>query len=135
VTGVCIPTGNVKILLATVYKSPTPKLNDTDITELLKFRNKSILVGDLKAKYRFWNSTVPNLLWGGGTLVSIDANYFRISAPQHPTHHSHAGNGDVLDIVVHHNIRLSHVSDILHHLPTIFHIRIMLQQKKPPETT
>jgi hypothetical protein len=53
-------------------------------------------------------------------------NKFEISAPQCPTHYSHAGNGDVLDIVVHKNIRLSDVivSDILDsdHLPIVFHI-------------
>jgi hypothetical protein len=43
-----------------------------------------------------------------------------------PTHYSPAANGDVLDIVVHQNIRVSDViaSDILDsdHLPIIFHI-------------
>jgi hypothetical protein len=54
------------------------------------------------------------------------ANDFEISAPLNPTHYSPAENGDVLDIVVHQNIRLSHVivSDILDsdHLPIVFHI-------------
>jgi hypothetical protein len=53
-------------------------------------------------------------------------NEFGISAPQCPTHYSHAGNGDVLDIAVHKNIRVSDVivSDILDsdHLPIVFHI-------------
>jgi hypothetical protein len=51
-------------------------------------------------------------------------NEFEISAPQCPTHYSHVGNGDVLDIVVHKNIRVSDVtvSNILDHLPIIFHI-------------
>jgi hypothetical protein len=44
-------------------------------------------------------------------------------APQCPPHYSAVGNGDVLDIVVHKNIRLSNViaSDILDsdHLPII----------------
>jgi hypothetical protein len=51
---------------------------------------------------------------------------FEISAPQCPTHYSTAGNGDVLDIVVLQNIRLSDfvVSNILDsdHLPIVFHI-------------
>jgi hypothetical protein len=46
--------------------------------------------------------------------------------PQHPTHYSPAGNGDVLDNVVHQNIRHSYViiSDILDldHLQIVFHI-------------
>jgi hypothetical protein len=45
-----------------------------------------------------------------------------------PTHYSPAGNGDVLDIVVHKNIKVSDVivSDILDsdHLPIIFHILV-----------
>jgi hypothetical protein len=56
----------------------------------------------------------------------FDASDFEISAPQCPNHYSPVGNGDVLDIVVHKNIRLSNVivSDILDsdHLPIIFHI-------------
>jgi hypothetical protein len=46
--------------------------------------------------------------------------------PQCPTHYCPAGNCDVLDIVVHKNVRLSEViaSDILDsdHLPIIFHL-------------
>jgi hypothetical protein len=53
-------------------------------------------------------------------------NEFDISAPQYPTHYSPAGNGVILDIVVHQNIGLSNVtvSNILDsdHLPIIFHI-------------
>jgi hypothetical protein len=53
-------------------------------------------------------------------------NEFEISEPKCPTHYSHAGNGDVLDTVVHKNIRVSDVivSDILDsdHLPIVFHI-------------
>ncbi|PNF40098.1 hypothetical protein B7P43_G10711 [Cryptotermes secundus] len=55
-----------------------------------------------------------------------DMSDFEISAPQCPTHYSPAGNGDVLDIVVHKNIRMSDVivSDVLDsdHLPIVFHI-------------
>jgi hypothetical protein len=59
-------------------------------------------------------------------LHIFDKSQFEISAPQCPTHYSHAGNGGVLDIVVHQNIRVSDfiVSDILDsdHLPIVFHI-------------
>jgi hypothetical protein len=59
-------------------------------------------------------------------LQLCDRSDFEISAPQYPTHYSHEGNGDVLDIVVHKNIRLSDVtvSDILDsdHLPIMFHV-------------
>jgi hypothetical protein len=58
-------------------------------------------------------------------LQLFDASAFEIFAPQYPTHYSPVGNGDVLDIVMHKNIRLSNVivSDILDsdHLPIIFH--------------
>jgi hypothetical protein len=53
-------------------------------------------------------------------------NEFEISAPQCPIHYCPAENGDVLDIVVHQNIRVSDVgvSDICDsdHLPIVFHI-------------
>jgi hypothetical protein len=73
----------------------------------------------------FWNSRVSNP--SGETLLELfDRNDFEISAPQCPTHYSHAGNGELLDIVVHTNIRVSDVivSDILDsdHLPVVFHI-------------
>jgi hypothetical protein len=83
------------------------------------------LAGDLNAKHPFWNSVVSNPS-GRELLRLFDASQFEISAPQHPNHYSHAGNGDVLDIVVHQNIRVSDVivSDILgsDHLPIVFHI-------------
>jgi hypothetical protein len=48
-------------------------------------------------------------------LQLFDASEFEISALQFPTHYPPEGNGDVLDIVVHKNIRISNftVSDIL----------------------
>jgi hypothetical protein len=45
-TGVCKPIGNSEVLLAAVW-------SDADITELLNFRHKSILAGDLNAKNPF----------------------------------------------------------------------------------
>jgi hypothetical protein len=59
-------------------------------------------------------------------MTLFDLSDFEISTPQCPTHYSPAGNGDVLDMLVHENIRLSDVivSDILDsdQLPIIFHI-------------
>jgi hypothetical protein len=52
-TGDCIPIGNSEILLASVYKSPGRVWSDADITELLSFRRKSILAGDMNAKHPF----------------------------------------------------------------------------------
>jgi hypothetical protein len=66
------------------------------------------LAGDLNAKDQFWNSRVSNP--SGEKLLELsDLEDFEISAPQCPTHYSPAGNGDLLDIVVHKNIRLSNV--------------------------
>jgi hypothetical protein len=49
-----------------------------------------------------------------------------MSGPQCPTHYSPAGNGDVLDIVVHKNVQLSKVIvyDILDsdHLTIVYHL-------------
>jgi hypothetical protein len=70
-------------------------------------------------------------------LKLFDVNKFEISAPQYPTHYSPAGNGDVLDIVVHQNIRLSDVtvSDILDsdHLPIVFHVLDHVIIRNPSE--
>jgi hypothetical protein len=113
-TRVCLHVGNNEVLLAAVYKSPGRPWSDADIIELLGFRRKTILAGDLNAKHQFWNSSVSN----------PSGKELEISAPQYPTHYSPAGKGDILDIVVHQNIRLSDVtvSDILDsdHLPIIF---------------
>jgi endonuclease/exonuclease/phosphatase (EEP) superfamily protein YafD len=95
-----------------------------NVSKLLSFRRKSMLAGDLNAKHPFWNSAVSNCS-DQKLLELFDVNEFEISAPQCPTHYSHAGNGDVLDIVVHQNIRLSDVIvlDILgsDHMPIVFH--------------
>jgi hypothetical protein len=122
-TEVCLPVGNDEVLLAAVYKSPGRPWIDADIINLLGFKRKTILAGNLKAKHQFWNSSFSNHS-GKELLELFHKNEFEISAPQYPTHYSHAGNGDVLDIVVHQNIRLSDVtvSDILDsdHLPIIY---------------
>jgi hypothetical protein len=59
-TGVCIPIGNSEILLAAIHRSPGRAWIDADFTELLNFRNKCSLTGDLNAKYQFWNSRFSN---------------------------------------------------------------------------
>jgi endonuclease/exonuclease/phosphatase family metal-dependent hydrolase len=93
--------------------------------ELLIFRRKSILVGDLNAKHPFWNGAVSNPS-GEKLMALFELSEFEISARQFPIHYSPAGNGDVLDIVVHQNMRVSDVivSDILDsdHLSVIIHI-------------
>jgi hypothetical protein len=103
-TGVCIPIGKREVLLAAVYRSPGRTWIDADITELLSFRDKCISAGDLNSKHPFWNSVVSNPS-GEKLLQLFDISDFEMSAPQCPTHYSHEGNIDVLDIVVHKNIR------------------------------
>jgi hypothetical protein len=104
-TGICIPPDKCEVLLAAIYKAPNHTWCDIDTTELLRFRNKCILAGYLNVKHPFWNITVSNPS-GEKLLQLFDVNDFEISTPQSPTHYSPAGNGDVLDIVVHQNIRL-----------------------------
>jgi hypothetical protein len=83
----------------------------TGTTRLLRFRSKPILAGDLNAKHPFWNCTVPNPSSKKKKLLRLfNENHFDISAPQLPTYYSLAVNDDVLEIVVHRNIRRSHVS-------------------------
>jgi hypothetical protein len=90
-----------------------------------RFRRKSILAGDLNAKHRYWNSAV-SIPSGEKLMALFDLSEFEISAPQCLTNYSVAGNGDVLDTVVHQSTRGSDVivCDILDsdHRPVIFHI-------------
>jgi hypothetical protein len=78
-----LPTG-VCILLAGRAWS------DADITELLSFRNKCILVGDLNAKHPFWNSRASNPS-EEKLLKLFDLDYFEISAPHCQTYYSPQG--------------------------------------------
>jgi hypothetical protein len=41
-----------------VYNSSGRAWSDADFIELLSFRRKTILAGDLNAKHPFWNSAV-----------------------------------------------------------------------------
>jgi hypothetical protein len=66
------------------------------------------LAGDLNAKHPSSNSAVSNPS-GQKLLLLFDTSDSEISAPQCPTHYSPVGNGDVLDIVAHKNIRISNV--------------------------
>jgi endonuclease/exonuclease/phosphatase family metal-dependent hydrolase len=119
-TGVCIPIGNSQVLLAAVYKSPGRAWSDADITELLSFRRKSILIGDLNAKHPLWNSVVSNpsgreLL----RLTQVKSKFQRHNTPFTIPMRE-------MDIVVRQNIRVSDVivSDIFYtdQLPIVFHI-------------
>jgi hypothetical protein len=116
-----------------VYKSLGRTWSVADIAELLNVRHKCIFAGDLNAKISSWNRAVSNPS-GEKLLQFCDRKDFEISAPQCPTDYSPGGSGDVLDIVVHKNIRLSNVivSDILDsdHLPIIFHILDHVRTKK-----
>jgi hypothetical protein len=124
-TGVCISVGRKEILLAAVYRSPARDWTDTDVKELLSLKDKAVLVGDLNAKYPVWNSQLSNR--SGTRLLDLQDNSdFRISAPRYPTHYTPSGKGDVLDIVLHRNVRISEVKvlEILEsdHLPILFHM-------------
>jgi hypothetical protein len=78
-TGVCIPTVNSEVLFASVYKSPGHARNDTDITELVSLRHKSILAKDLNAEQPIWNNVVSNP--SGATLLNLlHINEFEIPA-------------------------------------------------------
>jgi hypothetical protein len=113
------------MLLAAVCKLPCHAWNDADIIELLSIRHMSLLAGDLNAKHSFWNNVISNFS-GEKLLNLLHKNWFVISAPQCPTHYSPAGNGDMLYIFVHKNVRLAGaiISDILgsEHLPIVFHL-------------
>jgi hypothetical protein len=105
-TGACIPIGSGDILLAALYISPGLASANADTTELISFRNECTLAGDLNAKHQFWNSAVSTPS-SEKILQLFDLDDFEILAPQCPAHYSQAGNGYVLDIVVHKNINNS----------------------------
>jgi hypothetical protein len=122
-TEVSTPIGHSELLLASIYKSPLRAWRVGDITEFLNLRTKSILAGDLNAKHPIWNSKVSNP--SGFKLLNLLVNCnFETSAPQNPTHFVPNGRGDVLDIVVHKDVRLSEVRVLyimdLDHLPIMF---------------
>jgi hypothetical protein len=104
-------------------KSSGHAWNDADIIALFILTHKLLLAGDLIAKYPFWNSVASNLS-GAKILNLLHINQFEISASQCLAHYSPVGSGDVLDIVVYKNFRLSEfiVSDTLDsgHLSVIF---------------
>jgi hypothetical protein len=56
--GLCMLIGNSEMLFGAVYKSPQILWSDTNITVLLPFRKKSILICDLNAKHPVWNSKI-----------------------------------------------------------------------------
>jgi hypothetical protein len=94
----------------------------------------------MNAKHSVWNSVVSNSS-DEKLLASFDISDFEISAPQYHTHYPPAANGDVLDIVVHQNVRLSEVtvSDVLDsdNISMDFHIlelEISLIQLKNSQT-
>jgi hypothetical protein len=124
-TAVCIPVGNKEILPAAVYRSLVRNWCDTDIIELPDLSKKAVLAGDLNAKHPVWNSQISSRS-GTGLLNLQDNSDSPISAPRCPTHYTPSDNGDVLDIMVHRNVRLSEVNalEILDsdHLSTLFHM-------------
>jgi hypothetical protein len=98
-----------------------------DVIEFLDFKRKPILVGDLNAKHPFWNSSVS---------TKANSKFQRHHVPPIiPLRQK----GDILDIVVHQNFRMSDVavSDILYiyHLPVIYHILDHVNVKNLSEPT
>jgi hypothetical protein len=92
-TGVCIPIGKREVVLAADYSSPGRIWTAADIPELLSFRDKCILTGDLNAKHPFWSSAVLNPS-NEKLLQLFDTNDFKISPPQYPNQYSPVGNGE-----------------------------------------
>jgi hypothetical protein len=64
------------MLLAAVCESPGNYWHDGDITKLLNFRHKALLVGYLSGKHPFWNSVVSNS-WGAKTAEFTGYKWIR----------------------------------------------------------
>jgi len=69
----------------------------------------SLLAGYLNAKNPVWNCQVPNRS-GKKQLEFFDWSDFHISAPHCPTYCILQGNGDILDSVLHSNVRMTSFS-------------------------
>jgi hypothetical protein len=54
-----MPIGNIEVLLAALYKCSFGVWRETDTTELLNFRAKSIMAGDLNAKISLFGIVKP----------------------------------------------------------------------------
>jgi hypothetical protein len=134
----CIPICNSEVLHSAVHTSTAHDCNDADITELLVLRHKALMAGDLNAKHPFWNSAVSNPS-GAKLLKLLYINELEISSPQCPTHYCTMINGDMLDTVVHKNVRLPEVivCDILDsdHLPIVFHfiVHVRIRNLSDPD--
>jgi hypothetical protein len=119
-TGVCLPIGVNEILLATVNKFPGRVWIDADVSELLNFRNKSLVVGDLNTRSPVGNNQFQTHQARSYSLYLIKMA-FRFQLHTAP-HIILQGSCDM----IHKNVRLSDVtvSAILgsDHLPNIFHI-------------
>jgi hypothetical protein len=104
------------MLLSDIYKSPRI-WSDTQITELLRFRNKTSLVGELNAKNRIWINKISKP--SGLKLLQLFVCYdLEISSPQSSTRYNPVGTADIIDVSVHQedqNVRLSDVivTDVL----------------------
>jgi hypothetical protein len=120
-TGVCIQIGSTEMLLARQWSA-------TDITGLLGFRNKYILGGDRNAKHPVWNSKVSKPADLKLLELFVNSN-LKNSAAQCCTHYTPDGRGDVLDIVVHQNVRVSDILDS-DHLPVMFSILSPVRTRK-----
>jgi hypothetical protein len=59
-TGICVPIANSEVFLAVLYVHLCRAWSDADVINLLNFRNKSLLAGDLNTKNPVWNSQVSN---------------------------------------------------------------------------
>jgi hypothetical protein len=69
---------------------------------------KTILTGELNTEHPGWICKISNPSGLNLPDLFITCN-FEIPVPQHPTHFVPDGRGDILDIVVHEDIRLSKV--------------------------
>jgi hypothetical protein len=128
-TGLSIPSrfsGIVwKILLFRRPNLSSVPIKPTSIPALGTIRNQTVLAVDLNAKHPVRNSHVSNK--SGMRLLNLQDNSdFQISAPRCPTRYTPSDNGDVLDIVVHRNVRLHKVQVLKildsDHVPILFHM-------------
>lgn len=94
--------GNNEFRLSAVYKSPSTKLNSTDLTSLLDTQHNIIIAGYLNAKHPLWNSNTTNTAENSLANFLASRSDVSITAPTSPTHYpdNPLQRPDILDVAL-----------------------------------
>lgn len=133
-TGIKIKTLEGDLNIYSVYLPPNKEMKKEEIKRLLEDNTPTIISGDLNAKHEDWNSKVNNL--SGMRLKNIgEEEEINIIGPDEDTHiHKQNNTADVLDIILHKNIKWKLEVEVLNelssdHLPITTNITLNRAEK------